>query len=73
MGRGEKSLLCDPPGSELRLREREKEREDNKWDGKKEKKKEKGDGMVYHRSLVRFPCVLVLRYTYYFVCNHGLR
>ena len=36
MGRGEKSLLCDP-GSELLLRKREREEkgEENKWDGEK--------------------------------------
>ena len=32
VGRGEKSLLCDP-GSELRLGGREKKGEDNKLDG----------------------------------------
>ena len=40
MGRGKKSLLCDP-ASELRLGGREKKKgEENKWDGKKKKRKE---------------------------------
>ena len=45
MGKGEKSLLCDP-GSELRLGGREKkEGQDSKWDGKNEEKKGKKDDL----------------------------
>ena len=45
MGKGKKSLLCDP-GSELR-RKRKKKGEDYKWDGKERKKKKVAPVAVY--------------------------
>ena len=61
MGRGEKSLLCDP-GSELRLEGRRKKGEDSKWDG--EKKKEEAVATFSDRVFFFFTpcmcCVLLL-------------
>ena len=64
MGRGERSLLGDPTGSELRIgREKEKETIENKIDGTSKTQKQKKNAKPAsgkHPTWIRMHLVLIL-------------